>query len=165
MDPKVLRAIVFSFLSVLILLIVVFFIDNHHFYSFVDGFWKVDHGTNDMIVYFDTEQSKAHVIISREGITLSDRHYAVDISHIGQFINISDVLFRPDFMKYNVSFSLLEDDELDEENPYDALFIDIPYSMQVSISKGMCELHSDTLEMTLFKDNVTNYKFMEFLLY
>lgn len=159
------QVIVVSILIILTLLLLVFAVDNHHFYSFLHGFWKVDHGTNDMIIYFDTDESKAHVIISRNGVTLSDRHYRTDIASFGQFIHMTDVLFRPDHMKYDISFSLLEDDELEETTPYDDLFLDIPYTVNVSISKGMCELQSDTVEMTLFKDNVTNYKFMEFLLY
>lgn len=150
------------FFVLLIIFIMVAFIDNHHFRDFINGFWKTEGGENNIILYFDTEQEKANVIISRNGITLSEKKYIVRISDMGAFSNIMDMIFRPKSMKFNVQFEVDEDTE--ETDDYDELFLDKEFVMQVTIDKGVCTLYADDIDMFLIKDNVTNYKFLEYLL-
>lgn len=77
MDKHFIRNILFTLLIIVILnLLVAIHIDNHYYRSFLDGFWKTYDGENDIMIYFDTKEENAHIIISRNNKTLSDRKYS-----------------------------------------------------------------------------------------
>jgi len=137
-------------------------VDNHHFRDFIHGFWKTEGGENDIIIYFDMEHNTSNAIISRNGITIAEKKYKLYISDMGVISNMTDLLFRPNTMKFKTKFEL--EDDVEEIDDYDEIFIDKDFGMQVSIDKGVCTLHSDDIDMFLIKDNVTNYKFLEYLL-
>lgn len=149
---------------ILIISIMVAFVDNYHFRDFIHGFWKTEGGENDIVVYFDPECKESNLIISRNGRTLAEKKYMTHISDMGAFSNITDLLFRPRTMKFNVVFEANENAEMEELDDYDDLFVDKEFIMKITMDKGICTLQSDDTEMFLIKDNITNYKFLEYVL-